>query len=194
MSEAFIIKEYGTRTPGVGTGEKGSARALSLPEVRKQRKDISNLLDGKKKRMRKAGSLQEQREFMRARRGAYEKLIDAGVISSTKEGKRLITGETAVVKQNIINRMQLLSDRQLDVFASILKDKTVVDRLGAYGWFNRRRKELEEQRNTQAMLLNFNAKDLYNQILQTGKPLFDDKGFDLDISMDKIGFQYKVEF
>jgi hypothetical protein len=90
--------------------------------------------------------------------------------------------------------MQLLSDRQLDVFASILKDKTVVDRLGAYTWFNNRRKELEEQRNTQAMLLNFNAKDLYNQILQTGKPLFDDKGFDLDISMDKIGFQYKVDF
>ena len=183
MSEAFIRKEYGAFT-----------NSTSISEARKQRKDISNLLDGKKKRMRKAGSLQEQRDFMRARREAYEKLIDAGVISSTKEGKRLITGKSAVVKQNIINRMQLLSDRQLDVFAGILKDKTVVDRVGAYTWFNNRRKELEEQRNTQAMLLNFNAKDLYNQILQTGKPLFDDKGFDLDISMDKIGFQYKVEF
>jgi len=175
MSEEFIRREYGAFT-----------NSKSLSEARSQRRKTNLILKKNKNR----DSLQEQLATMRAKREAYEKIKEAGIIKTTKEGRDLISGNIFERQRKVAAKMRTLSDRQLDVLSGLVEGQGD----NARNWFERQREKINKERNTQAMLLNFSAKDLYKQILQTGEPLFDNKGFDLDVSMDKIGFQYRVDF
>ena len=175
MSENFIRREYGAFT-----------NSKSLSEARSQRKDISLL----QKKNKKRDSLKDQLSDMRARRQAYEQIKDAGIIKTTKEGQDLISGSIFEKQRKIAEKMRTLDENQLDVIGGLVESQGKA----AKYWFETQREKIKKERSTQAMLLNFSAKDLYNKILETGEPFFDNQGFDLDISKDKIGFTYRREF
>ena len=67
----FIKDTYGTRTSGVGTGEKGSARALTLKEARAETaRTAKQVLRAKRDKERP--TLKLQLEGMRSRRADYD--------------------------------------------------------------------------------------------------------------------------
>ena len=189
MSEEFIIRNYATRTAGVGTGERGSARALSLQEARALRRE-QTLMARKYRRTFFKDSLEVQAENMKARREAYEKAVNAGIVGSTREGKDFFAGETSEVQDRVSAKMAQLTSKQLDVLESIVRDKRVVDRMGAVSWFERQRKKAEEQRPD--VMLNLTGKELIEGTVNLGRNLFDDKGF--GISIDPFGQEKQVTF
>lgn len=194
MSEEFIRREYGAFT-----------RGISLNDAKEQQRKARNTMRNRKKNP----PLSEQRDSMQARRDAYQKIINAGIINTVREGKTMITGKTSDVKERILDRMNTMTSRQLDVLGDVVADKRVVNRFGASSWYERQKAKIAKRTNTQAMLLNANQDDLLKQILgnpekdgfldkaiDIGRSLNDDKGFDVDVDPFKgdIMFQYKIDF
>ena len=167
------------------------------------------MLKKQRRKSKQNPPLSEQRDSMQARRDAYQKIINAGIISSVREGKTMITGKTSDVKERLLERMNMMNSRQLDILGNVISDKRVVDRFGASSWYERQKAKITKRTNTQAMLLNASPDDLLKQILgnpekdgfldkaiDIGRSLNDDKGFDVDIDPFKgdIMFQYKIDF
>jgi hypothetical protein len=173
--EDFIRREYGAMVS-----------SSSAEEAYTQRKKVLSNLKKNKNR----DSLQKQREDMQTRREMYSIAKNAGVIASTKDGKELITGTTKEKQDKVLARMQTLSNRQLDAMTVLAKSQGGM----AEWWYERQKKKLQNRRADQAMLLNLSPGDLYNQMLETGTSLFDNKGFDLEMKKDYLGFSYRKTF
>jgi hypothetical protein len=109
--EDFIRREYGSRTS-----------AGTLREARKATKK-TNKMRAKARKDKDRLSLKEQRIAMESRRADYRKLIDAGVIKDTKSGQALIAGNKFQIANRVSERMQDLSDRQLDVVGAVLSKR-----------------------------------------------------------------------
>ena len=106
--EDFIRREYGSMV-----SSKSAAEAYTQRE-----KVLSNL-----KKNKNRDSLQQQRADMQARREMYDIAKNAGVISSTKDGKELITGTLNEKMGKVQARMELLSSKQLDAMSGLAKSQ-----------------------------------------------------------------------
>lgn len=173
--EDFIRREYGSMV-----SSKSAEEAYTQRE-----KVLSNL-----KKNKNRDSLQQQQADMQARREMYSIAKNAGVIASTKDGKELITGTLSEKMEKVQARMELLSSEQLDAMSVLAKSQGG----RAEWWYERQKNKLKKRRADQAMLLNLSPSDLYNQMLETGTSLFDDRGFDLELKKDYLGFTYRKTF
>lgn len=177
--EDFINREYGSMVS-----------SKSAEEAYTERKRIINSLEDKNKNRSKQKSLQQQREDMQKRREMFKTAIDAGVIADTKEGKSFLEGTTKERQDKALARMSILSNQQLEAMTVLAEAQGGL----VEWWYQRQKKKIQKQRADQAMLLNLSPSDLYNQMLETGTSLFDDRGFDLELKKDYLGFTYRKTF
>ena len=203
----FIKDTYGTRTSGVGTGEKGSARALTLKEARAETaRTAKQVLRAKRDKERP--TLKLQLEGMRSRRADYDLMKTQGVISTTKQGMDLLSkiGDKST-RPEVVRHMAKLNDAQLnsltEVFNRRVSSMGGLSQVVAQNIYKNMLKNARELRGDTGLsqqkaqvdtTLGFNAKDLITRGVDLTKPLYDKKGFDLDVNLTYVGFKFRKQF
>jgi|TARA_R100000149_G_C5838543_1_gene111515 hypothetical protein len=203
----FIKDTYGTRTSGVGTGEKGSARALTLKEARAETaRTAKQVLRAKRDKERP--TLKLQLEGMRSRRADYDLMKTQGVISTTKQGMDLLSkiGDKST-RPEVVRHMAKLNDAQLnsltEVFNRRVSSMGGLSQVVAQNIYKNMLKNARELRGDTGLsqqkaqvdtTLGFNAKDLITRGVDLTKPLYDKKGFDLDVNPTYVGFKFRKQF
>jgi|TARA_R100001460_G_scaffold19971_1_gene41523 hypothetical protein len=203
----FIKDTYGTRTSGVGTGEKGSARALTLKEARAETaKTAKQVLRAKRDKERP--TLKLQLEGMRSRRADYDLMKTQGVISTTKQGMDLLSKiEDKSTRPEVVRHMAKLNDAQLNSLTEVFNRRVAsmggISQAVAQSIYKNMLKNARELRGDTGLsqqkaqvdtTLGFNAKELITRGVDLTKPLYDKKGFDLDVNPTYVGFKFRKQF
>jgi hypothetical protein len=193
--EDFIRKSYGSTTAGVGTGQKGSARALTLKEARALRSE-----QAKGSQTEREKSLADQRTDMRERRADYSAMIKAGVIPNVKTGRSLLDKmENEETRPEVVRYMARLDDDQMKRLKSVV-DKNLKKRYnflkaGIYiGGFNDMIDEAKKIRKQGGTKVDTSLG--FGNLVKKGTEMIgnmvDEEGFSLDL--DPFGGEYHLRY
>jgi hypothetical protein len=193
--EDFIRKSYGSTTAGVGTGQKGSARALTLKEARALRSE-----QAKGSQTEREKSLADQRTDMRERRADYSAMIKAEVIPNVKTGRSLLDKmENEETRPEVVRYMARLDDDQMKRLKSVV-DKNLKKRYnflkaGIYiGGFNDMIDEAKKIRKQGGTKVDTSLG--FGNLVKKGTEMIgnmvDEEGFSLDL--DPFGGEYHLRY
>tara|TARA_R100000734_G_C3317704_1_gene111089 strand:+ start:82 stop:681 length:600 start_codon:yes stop_codon:yes gene_type:complete len=196
--EDFIKKEYGTRS-------LTSTRAVTNKSRRKKKTNESfEKYFAKFYNPKAEGSLAKQRVDMRERSADYQAMVQAGVISSVKQGRTLVDKlQDEETRPEVTRYMANLDDKQISQLKDVV-DKNLNKRFSPFtapiyiGGFNAMIKDAkairEEQNKKQDITLGF------GNVVKKGAEIIgdmvDQKGFSVDIDpfSGEYFVRYKKEF
>ena len=193
--EDFIKKEYGTRS-------LTSTRAVTNKSRRKKKTNESfEKYFAKFYNPKAKDSLAKQRADMRERRSDFSSMVDAGVISTTKQGVELLGKiKDKETRPEVVSYMSRLSDSQISELQTVF-DRRVEKMLFpsiARGIFNDMTTSAKDQREQTTAQVDTTLG--FGNALKKGASvvgsLVDEKGFSVDLDPFKGEYfvRYKKEF
>jgi hypothetical protein len=193
--EDFIKKEYGARS-------LTSTRAVTNKSRRKKKTNESfEKYFAKFYNPNAKDSLAKQRADMRDRRSDFSSMVDAGVISTTKQGVELLGKiKDKETRPEVVSYMSRLSDSQISELQTVF-DRRVQKMLFpsiARGIFNDMTTSAREQREQTTAQVDTTLG--FGNALKKGASvvgsLVDEKGFSVDLDPFKGEYfvRYKKEF